>query len=123
MSLIPLTPGTTLEQLDNWGSVAQLGFEIIAGGEITAFGKMTYGAPLDAISAAYFGTTKGKFRMTYPFSEQATIMSGEVLLTDESTGITTRFCAGESWFVQKGTPILWEVVSSNGFVKHYLAFA
>jgi len=45
-----------------------------------------------------------------------------LLLTDESTGVTTRFKAGDSWFVEKGTPVLWEVVSDAGFVKHYLAF-
>jgi|GEM_PF-133270 len=123
MSLIPLTNAITLDKLDNWGSITQLGFEIIEGSDITAFGKMTHGAPTDAISAAYFGTSKGKFRMVYPFSEQATIMSGEVLLTDESSGISTRFQPGDSWFVHKGTPVLWEIISDNGFVKHYLAFA
>lgn len=47
---------------------------------------MTFGAPTDAVSSAYFGTTQGKFRMVYPFNEQATIMTDEVRLTDESTG-------------------------------------
>ena len=67
-----------------------------------------------------FGTTAGKFRMTYPFSEQATVVSGEVRLTDESTGQSTLYKAGDSWFVTKGTPVLWEVVSES-FVKHYFA--
>ncbi|MCY1260584.1 hypothetical protein D9M68_119520 [compost metagenome] len=74
------------------------------------------------VSSAYFGTTRGKFRMTYPFSEQATVVSGELLLTDESTGQTTRYKAGDSWFVTKGTPVLWEVLSDS-FVKHYYAVA
>ncbi|MCY1431888.1 hypothetical protein D3C76_586800 [compost metagenome] len=60
--------------------------------------------------------------MTYPFSEQATVVSGELLLTDESTGQTTRYKAGDSWFVTKGTPVLWEVLSDS-FVKHYYAVA
>jgi len=121
MSLTPLQNGITLDQLDSWGSVTGLGSETI-GGDVTAYGRMTHGAPTDPISAAYFGTNKGKFRMTYPFSEQATLLSGELLLTDESTGVTTRFKAGDSWFVEKGTPVLWDVVSDAGFVKHYLAF-
>ena len=46
--------------------------------------------------------------------------AGEVVLTDESTGQSTRYKAGDSWFVTKGTPVLWEVVSES-FVKHYFA--
>jgi uncharacterized cupin superfamily protein len=38
---------------------------------------MTHGAPTDPVSSAYFGTTQGKFRMVYPFSEQAVIVTGE----------------------------------------------
>jgi len=121
MSMTPLKTGTTLDELASWGSVTDLGFEILEG-DVTAYGKMTFGAPTDPISAAYFGTNKGKFRMTYPFSEQATVLSGELLLTDASTGITTRYRAGESWFVEKGTTITWDVLSDTGFVKHYLAF-
>jgi uncharacterized cupin superfamily protein len=30
--------------------------------------------------------------------------------------------AGDSWCVTKGTPILWEV-TSEAFIKHYLAAA
>jgi len=121
MSLTPLKNGISLNELDNWGSIADLGSHVLEG-QINAFGRMTFGAPTDSISAAYFGTNQGKFRMTYPFSEQATLLSGELKLTDESSGITTHFHPGDSWFVEKGTPVVWEVVSENGFVKHYLAF-
>ncbi|MHC3973417.1 cupin domain-containing protein, partial [Pseudomonas aeruginosa] len=54
--------------------------------------------------------------------EQATVVSGEVRLTDESTGQSTLYKAGDSWFVSKGTPVLWEV-ADGGFVKHYYAVA
>ncbi|SDN61295.1 cupin domain-containing protein [Pseudomonas jinjuensis] len=121
MALINIKNGTNLDELDAWGTVADLGSEILEG-ELKCFGKMTFGAPTDPVSSAYFGTTRGKFRMTYPFSEQATVVSGELLLTDESTGQTTRYKAGDSWFVTKGTPVLWEVLSDS-FVKHYYAVA
>ncbi|MCB2735430.1 DUF861 domain-containing protein, partial [Listeria monocytogenes] len=55
-------------------------------------------------------------------SEQATVVSGEVRLTDESTGQSTLYKAGDSWFVSTGTPVLWEV-ADGGFVKHYYAGA
>lgn len=76
MAITVIRHGITLDELDAWGSVADLGSEILEG-EVKAFGKMTAGAPTDPVSAAYFGTTAGKFRMTYPFSEQATVVSGE----------------------------------------------
>lgn len=92
MAITVIRHGITLDELDAWGSVADLGSEILEG-EVKAFGKMTAGAPTDPVSAAYFGTTAGKFRMTYPFSEQATVVSGEVRLTDESTGQSTLYKA------------------------------
>ena len=121
MTLTVLKHHIQLGELDAWGTVADLGSEILEG-EVRAFGKMTYGAPTDAISSAYFGTTQGKFRMVYPFNEQATVMTGQVRLTDESSGQSTVYAVGDSWFVTKGTPVLWEVLSES-FVKHYLAVA
>ncbi|MGU9857327.1 cupin domain-containing protein [Pseudomonas sp. LF245] len=118
---------TTIEQhiklsaLDAWGTVADLGSTILEG-EVKAFGKMTFGAPTDPVSSAYFGTTKGKFRMEYPFNEQATVVTGEVILTEEATGNSTRYGVGDSWFVIKGTAVVWEIVSEE-FVKHYFAVA
>jgi uncharacterized protein len=122
VSLTAIQQGTQLSDLEAWGKLSDLGAQILEGGDIGAFGKMTHGAPTDAVSAAYFGTNQGKFRLVYPFSEQATVVQGEVRLTDESTGETRTFKAGDSWFVTKGTSTVWEVLS-DGFVKHYLAFA
>lgn len=117
--MYPIKQGTTIADLDAWGTVADLGSEILEG-EGKAFGKMTFGAPTDPVSSAYFGVTRSKFRMVYPFNEQATVVSGEVTLTDEASGKTTTYKAGDSWFVEKGTPVLWDV-TSEAFVKHYFA--
>lgn len=119
MTLTTLKQDIQLSELDAWGTVADLGSEILEG-EVNVFGKMTFGAPTDPVSSGYFGTTQGKFRMVYPFTEQATVVTGEVLLTNEATGQSTRYRAGDSWFVTKGTPVLWEIVSES-FVKHYFA--
>jgi hypothetical protein len=35
--------------------------------------------------------------MVYPFTEQATAVTGEVVLTDESSGQSTRYKAGDGW--------------------------
>ncbi|CDM22731.1 cupin domain-containing protein [Castellaniella defragrans] len=121
MSLTPIPKGITLDQLDPWGTVADLGSEILEG-DPRAFGRMTDGAPDSPVSAAFFGTTRSRFRMVYPFNEQATVVTGAVRLTDESTGQSTHFGVGDSWFVTKGTPVLWEILSDS-FVKHYHAVA
>lgn len=121
MALTPLQQGTTIKELDSWGSLTGIGGEILEGGDIQAYGKMTHGAPTDAISAGYFGTGKGKYRLVYPFNEQATILQGEVRITDESTGESNLYRTGDSWFVTKGTSTVWEVLS-DGYTKHYLSF-
>jgi hypothetical protein len=119
MSLMSLSSSVSLSDLMPIGTVADLGSTILEG-ELKAYAKGTLGAPTDPVSAGYFGTTQGKFRMVYPFNEQATVVLGEVTLTDESTGVVTHYKAGDSWVVTKGTPILWDV-RSEAFVKHYLA--
>ncbi len=40
--------------------------------------------------------------MTYPFTEHATVLEGEVELT-VSGGEPRRFAPGDSWFVKQGT--------------------
>ncbi|MCE3028086.1 cupin domain-containing protein [Salinicola sp. DM10] len=111
--------GLTTKDLDSIGSVEELG-ATIEEGDVQAFIKMTLNTPQDAVSAGYFGTTSGRFRMVYPFTEQACLISGEVILTNETTQERIHYKAGDSWLYEKGTPVLWEVVSSE-FVKHYLA--
>lgn len=105
--------------LDAWGTVADLGSEILEG-EVKAFGKITFGAPDSPISAGYFSCTQGKFRMLYPFNEHATVIEGSVTLVNEATGVAVSYAPGDSWFIEKGTPILWHV-SSDTFTKHYMA--
>lgn len=108
-----------IPELDAWGTVADLGSEILDGPGL-CFGKMVHGDPSTPVSCGYFATVKGKFRMTYPFSEHALVVEGNVTLTDEHTGEATTYGAGDGWFVEKGTPVLWEV-HSDRFTKHYVA--
>lgn len=116
-----MTPFKTdnIPDLDTWGTVADLGSEILDG-DCAIQGKMVSGAPDSAVSCGYFAVTKGRFRMTYPFTEHAIVLEGSVTLTDETNGITTTYSAGEGWFVEKGTVVLWDV-QSDRFVKNYFA--
>ena len=77
---------TKIPELESWGSIANLGSEVLEG-DVQCMGHMVHGAPTDPVSCAFFGVTRGKFRMTYPFDEHATVVEGSVTLTDESTGI------------------------------------
>lgn len=115
----PVSTALNVNDLDAWGTVADMGSEILEG-DGAAFGKMTFGAPTDPVSSAYFGVKKSKFRMTYPFNEHAVVVQGEVELTDENTGEKTLYKEGDIWFVEKNTPVLWDI-KSDTFIKHYFA--
>lgn len=119
MMMLKISKDITLEQLDSWGTVIDLGSELVEG-DGKAYGKFTLGNPELPSNGGYFGVTKSVFRMTYPFSEQATIVKGEVTLTNEDTGEKWTFKEGESWLVEKGTKVLWEV-NSDYFIKHYFS--
>jgi uncharacterized protein len=120
MSLFPLAPHIH-PQLEDWGTVADLGSDLLEG-EGKASGRLVSGVPTDPFHSAYFGVTRAKFRMTYPFNEHAVVVAGTVTLTIEATGETRTYGPGEGWYVEKGTALLWDV-RSDLFVKHYLAVA
>jgi uncharacterized cupin superfamily protein len=111
----------SLADLAPIGSVSVLGAEVI-GADVTAYVKGTYGGPTDPVSAGYFGVGKGKFKMVYPFNEQATVVAGAVTLTDEASGERVTYKQGDSWFVTKGTAVTWEI-ESDAFIKHFFAVA
>ncbi|MFY8095330.1 MAG: cupin domain-containing protein [Niveispirillum sp.] len=119
--MLPIIPATKPATLDPWGTVADLGSEILDG-DVKAFGRIVYGAPDGPVSCGWFSCTQGRFRMVYPFTEHATVIEGEVTLTDEKTGISHHYGVGDSWFIEKGTPILWHV-QSPVFTKNYFAVA
>ncbi|WP_223252676.1 hypothetical protein [Paracoccus mutanolyticus] len=43
-------------------------------GDVQCMGRMIHGAPTDPVSCAWFGATRGKFRMTYPFDEHSVVV-------------------------------------------------
>jgi uncharacterized protein len=117
--MFPIKQGHCPATLVPWGTVADLGSEILEG-ECLASGAMVHGAPNSSISCGYFACTKGRFRMVYPFNEHATVVLGKVTLTNEATGEQQSYGVGDSWFIAKGTPILWHV-ESDSFTKNYMA--
>lgn len=115
----PLLLKQALPELQQIGSVANLGSTVVEGNPQAGV-AMLFGGPEDNLSCGIFSCTRGKFRMVYPFTEHATVLEGVVILTDENSGQSVEYRAGDSWFVEKQTPMLWEITSDR-FVKHYLA--
>jgi uncharacterized protein len=58
--------------------------------------------------AGVFQATRGTVLIHFPFTEHATILTGEVELTDE-WGNRAHLGAGDSYFITQGSVILWEV--------------
>ncbi|QRN96545.1 DUF861 domain-containing protein [Archangium violaceum] len=59
-------------------------------------------------TAGLFKATKGKIRVTFPFTEHATILEGQVTITDH-TGKSHTFKEGDSYFIRQGQVVIWEV--------------
>ena len=59
-------------------------------------------------TAGLFKATTGKIEIFFPFTEHATILEGEVTLTDE-TGKSHTYRPGDSYLIRQGQVILWEV--------------
>ena len=107
------------EALDDWGAPEDIGAATVEG-PIKCAGKLLYGTFESAVSGGLYSATKGKYRVTYPFHEHATLLDGELAITDEATGETVVYGPGESWIIAKGATVLWDI-RSDAIRKSYLA--
>ncbi len=80
-------------------------------------GKVLHGAPRIAaridfheggMMAGIFEATRGTVEVTFPFTEHATILEGEVTITDGS-GQTHTYRPGESYLIKQGQVVIWDV--------------
>ena len=111
--------GSASAPLENWGCPEDIGAETIEG-PIECSGSVTLGGLDQSAFGGEYKATRGKYRVIYSFHEHATLLEGEVALTDESSGETVTYKAGDSWLIAKGTPVVWDIRSD--FVrKSYLA--
>ena len=58
--------------------------------------------------------------MVYPFHEHATLIEGDLAITDAATGQTATYGPGDSWIIAKGTKVIWDIRSAR-IAKSYLA--
>lgn len=61
------------------------------------------------VAAGVFQATYGEALIVFPFTEHATILDGEVTITDMETGDSWRLRPGDSYFIRQGTVVLWDV--------------
>jgi hypothetical protein len=87
------------------GAPEGLGGQVLEGNP-QIFARIDYAR--GPVAAGLFKATAGKIRITFPFTEHATILEGEVTLTDEA-GNTHKYKAGDSYFIRQGQVIVWEV--------------
>ncbi len=97
--------------LDVWGPPEKLSAVTLEGDPIM-YGKPLYGTGEGPITDGVYEVTKGKFKVIYPFHEHATVLEGEVTLSDEA-GNSVTYGPGDSWFCHQGEVITWDVKSER----------
>ncbi|WNG13960.1 cupin domain-containing protein [Cystobacter fuscus] len=106
-SMIVYSPDDTIDQ----STLAPLGAPESLGGRVLQ-GSPTLSARIDysaqGLTAGIFKATTGRIEITFPFTEHATILVGEVTMTDES-GQSRTFKKGDSYFIRQGQVVLWDV--------------
>ena len=98
-----------LSTLVSLGSPEALGGQVLSGNP-QLFGRIDFAA--GNMRGGLFMATTGLIRVTFPFTEHATIIEGSVTLTDE-LGRRHTFKVGDSYLIRQGSVILWDVKGSH----------
>lgn len=91
----PLLLKQPLPELLEIGSVSNPGATVIAGTPNVGVASI-FGEPTDNLNCGVFSCTRGSFVMEYPFAEHATVWEGSATLTNERTGESVQYQAGDS---------------------------
>ena len=117
--MIPFKLAMDRIELDPWGTPEDIGSTTLEG-PMQVSGKLLFGTFDTAVSGGLYAATKGKYRVVYSFHEHATLLDGQLALTDENTGKTVIYGPGDSWIIAKGTPVIWDIRSAS-IRKSYIA--
>jgi hypothetical protein len=101
----PKDPPVDVSTLQPLGAPSDLGGEVVSG-DPKLFGRIDF--KKGHLTGGLFMATTGTVRITFPFTEHATILEGEVTLTDEA-GQTRSMKAGDSYLIRQNQVILWDV--------------
>jgi uncharacterized cupin superfamily protein len=117
--MIPFKLDMTATPLDDWGTPEDIGAQTLDGA-VKVAGKIVFGS-LDApVSGGLYAATRGRYRVVYPFDEHATLIDGELAITDEASGETVVYGPGDAWIIAAGTAVVWDI-RSDAIRKSYLA--
>jgi uncharacterized cupin superfamily protein len=119
MTLHIFKPGAAIAALDDWGTPEDIGATTLEG-PIACTGKFLLGAPDKAVFGGLYAATRGRYRVVYGFHEHATVLEGELAITNEASGETTIYGPGDSWLIETGTAVIWEIRSER-VVKSWIA--
>lgn len=105
--MIVYTPGPIRDTSGfvSLGSAASLGGKVLEG-DVQVSGRVDFLS--GGMTAGLFMATRGKVEINFPFTEHATILEGEVTLTDEA-GQSHTYKPGDSYFIKQGQIIIWDV--------------
>lgn len=106
-AMIVYRPGAKVpeSQLVDLGAPADLGGTVL-NGDPRISARVDYAGA--GVLAGVFQATRGKVRIHFPFTEHATILDGEVELTDQWDNNAV-LGPGDSYFISQGSVILWDV--------------
>ena len=87
------------------GSAADLGLTVLEG---TPEAWIRVDFQSGGMTAGLFRASRGKLEYTFPSTEHATILEGELTLTDEAGEVRT-YRPGDGYFVTQGQVVIWDV--------------
>lgn len=89
-------------------TIAAIGGQTISGNP-RAFMRLDY--TNGPISGGVFEVTRGVVQITFPFTEHSTVLNGRFISTNMDTGAVHVFGPGDSYIIEAGTTVQWDVIT------------
>ncbi len=117
--MIPFTLAAARAPLDDWGRPEDIG-AVTVQGPIALSGKILIGGLDQPLFGGLYAATRGIYRVVYGFHEHATLLEGELKITEVGSGQDVVYGPGDSWIIKKHTAVIWEI-RSESILKSYIA--
>ncbi len=95
--------------IEPWPPLAEIGANVLEG-DPKQSGRVDFGSMETPIISGVWECTQGKFQISYPWNEMATILEGSVTITDASGNAVT-YNPGDSHFAVKGEKVTWNITT------------
>ncbi len=93
--------------IEAWPPLAEIGANILSG-DPQQSGRVDFGSLEGPLISGVWECTPGKFEITYPWGELATLLKGRITVTD-ADGRAVTYEPGDSFFVAQGQRVTWEI--------------